>query len=75
MQLDGTHSKVVLQAAHRNVAASIHWDLDGTYLGTTTGDHRLTAEPSDGPHRLTLTDNDGQRIAITFRTSRSTDVP
>lgn len=73
VQLDGTHAKVVLQAAHRSAGASIHWDLDGSYIGMTSGDHRLAADLSDGPHRLTLTDDQGQHLALSFHAARGAD--
>jgi len=75
IQLNGTHTKVVLQAAHRTVGASIHWDLDGNYLGITTGDHRLATDLGDGPHRLTLTDDGGRRLQLTFHAARGSGAP
>lgn len=73
VQLDGTHTKVVLQAAHRIAGANIHWDLDGNYIGMTSGDHRLAANLSDGPHRLTLTDDQGQHLALSFHAARGAE--
>ena len=73
VQLDGTHTRVVLQAAHRSPEASIHWDLDGSYLGLTTGDHRLAADLSDGAHRLTLTDDHGRHLAVSFHAARGAE--
>ncbi len=67
VRLDGERGRIVLHAAHQDVHAIVHWDLDGNYLGSTTGDHRLTTEMSDGEHRLTLTDGDGMRLEIAFR--------
>ena len=34
-------------------------NLDGTFIGTTTGDHRMALSPPEGRHRLTLTDGNG----------------
>jgi len=68
--LDGSHGLVVLEAAHREADARIHWDLDGGHLGTTTRDHRLAADLPDGPHRLTLTDQRGRTLSNTFRVER-----
>jgi penicillin-binding protein 1C len=65
-ELDGSRGKAVVEAAHRDPAAHIHWDLDGTFMGTTTGDHRLAMDPPDGAHVLTLTDDHGRSIRHSF---------
>jgi penicillin-binding protein 1C len=59
LELDGTRGKAIAEVAHRRVGTFIDWDLDGTYLGRTTGDHRFALSPTDGPHVLTLTDAQG----------------
>lgn len=64
--LQGTHNNVVLEAAHRDRSAQVHWDLDGHYLGSTTGDHRITASPGEGMHQLTLTDDAGNTLRTSF---------
>lgn len=65
--LDGERGAVVLHATHRTNGMAIHWDLDGSYHGTTTGDHRLATDLAPGQHRLTLTDTDGERTSVTFQ--------
>ncbi len=71
IRLDGTHGRVVLQAAHRDRTAQIHWDLDGHHHGSTTGDHQLPLDLSEGAHRLTLTDRNGQSLSISFHVDRA----
>jgi len=66
VQLDGTPSRLVLHAAHRDPGAIINWDLDGTYIGRTTGDHRLAVDPEAGQHSLTLTDQLGRTLTARF---------
>lgn len=66
VQLDGTPSRLVLHAAHRETGAVIDWDIDGTYIGRTTGDHRLAMDPEAGPHSLTLTDQQGRTLHARF---------
>jgi penicillin-binding protein 1C len=65
-ELDGSRGKAVVEAAHRDPVAHIHWDLDGSFMGTTTGDHRMAMDPPDGPHVLTLTDDHGRSIRHSF---------
>lgn len=78
VQLDGSHTRLVLHAAHRDPRAAINWDLDGTFIGRTTGDHRMAVDPGPGPHRLTLTDQHGRTLTSRFhctkgRTARSNE--
>jgi penicillin-binding protein 1C len=68
-ELDGTRGKAVIEVAHRDPAARLYWDMDGVYLGTTTGDHRMAIDPADGPHTLTLTDDQGHVLRHSFAVS------
>ncbi len=71
-ELDGSRGKAVVEIAHRDPNATVHWDLDGTFIGTTRGDHRLAIDPDDGAHTLTLTDASGRSLRHSFVvTSRS----
>ncbi len=62
VQLDGTKGNMVVEMAHRDPRATLFWDLDGTFIGTTTGSHRMALSPPPGPHRLTLTDGQGHAL-------------
>ncbi|MBP9080755.1 MAG: penicillin-binding protein 1C [Flavobacteriales bacterium] len=66
VQLDGTRGSMVVEVAHRNPVAMLFWDLDGTFIGTTTGEHRMALSPPPGAHRLTLTDEAGHTLHRTF---------
>lgn len=57
---------MVVELAHRDASASVFWDLDGVFLGTTQGDHRMALSPPEGQHRLTLTDGKGHVLHRTF---------
>lgn len=70
VQLDGRYARIVLHAAHRDPSASINWDLDGTFIGRTTGDHRLSVDIPEGMHQLTLTDQLGRTLRSRFRSTR-----
>jgi penicillin-binding protein 1C len=56
----------LFEATHRQSAMSIFWHLDGVYLGTTQGTHRLSMTPDPGRHRLTLIDEEGTIIEQEF---------
>lgn len=65
-ELDGSRGKAIVEVAHRDPQAIVHWDLDGTYLGHTQGEHRMAIDPADGEHRLTLTDDHGHILRHLF---------
>jgi penicillin-binding protein 1C len=67
VELNGRSGRVVLQAAHNDPEAVVHWDLDGQHLGSTRSDHRLAAALPAGAHVLTLTDGHGFRTETVFR--------
>jgi penicillin-binding protein 1C len=66
VDLGGQRGQIVMEAAHRTAGIAVHWHLDGTYIGTTKGDHRMTASPDEGSHVLLLTDANGHSLSITF---------
>jgi penicillin-binding protein 1C len=70
VQLDGDHGRMVLEAAHREPDAEMHWDINGMHHGTTRHEHRMAMDIPEGSHRLTLTDHRGHSISTTFHVER-----
>ncbi|MBL7952734.1 MAG: penicillin-binding protein 1C [Flavobacteriales bacterium] len=70
MQLDGSTARVVLHAVHRDPRALLNWDLNGSFIGRTSGDHRLTVDVQQGAHQLTLTDQQGRTLTSRFQCTR-----
>lgn len=66
IELDGTRGKAVVELAHRDASAQVHWDLDGVFIGTTVRDHRMAIDPSEGVHTLTFTDEEGRLLRHSF---------
>jgi penicillin-binding protein 1C len=66
VELDGREGRIVFRAAHRESGATIHWHLDGTYLGATDVFHEMEARPSAGVHTLTLVDSAGNTLSRRF---------
>jgi len=66
VQLDGSRGNMVVEVAHRDPKATLFWDLDGSFIGTTTGEHRMALSPPEGLHRLTLTDGTGHVLHRSF---------
>ncbi len=68
VELSGESGRIVLRAAHRSPDATVHWDLDGDFRGSTRREHQLAIAIGAGEHRLTLTDDLGAHLEIAFRT-------
>ena len=66
VELDGQRGRLVMEAAHRDPDARVHWHLDGRYLGSTSGRHQLEVAPGEGPHELVVVDDAGQQVTRTF---------
>lgn len=65
-ELDGHRGQAVFELAHRNPEISVHWHLDGMYVGTTRTKHFLPFYTSAGRHMLTLVDENGAAIQVPF---------
>jgi penicillin-binding protein 1C len=66
IELDGSLSKLVLQATHRQKSSSLYWHLDGQYLGQTRQTHQLSLSIEAGKHKLTLMDESGEVLDREF---------
>jgi penicillin-binding protein 1C len=66
VEISGKQGKTVFEVAHNNSNATIYWDLDGNYLGSTTNFHQMGLNPEKGFHRVTVTDDKGESITIPF---------
>lgn len=64
--LDGSLSRLVFEAAHREAGATIHWHLDRKYLGETSQIHELEFLAPVGLHTLVLVDEDGNFLEKRF---------
>lgn len=66
IELDGRPGQAVFRAFHQEPASRLHWHLDGSYLGSTTGEHKMAARPGFGPHELTVVDDAGNAVTVPF---------
>lgn len=66
IQLDGTLSRTVFEATHRDHTATIYWHIDEEYIGSTTDIHQIALAPSVGEHHLTLVDDAGVIVKQKF---------
>ena len=64
--LDGSLSKTIFEASHRNESATIYWHIDEQYYGSTSQIHQLELIPKPGEHTLTLIDDTGNQIKRNF---------
>lgn len=65
-ELDGSSGVAVFQLAHHNPSTTVHWHLDGTYVGSTTKKHFLPLNPKAGKHVLVVVDDSGASIEERF---------
>lgn len=65
-ELDGHMGQVVFELAHRNPEVTVHWHVDGTYVGTTKAKHFRPLYASPGRHMLTVVDENGVSLQVPF---------
>jgi penicillin-binding protein 1C len=66
LDLDGKLGHAVFRAVHRDAQATLHWHLDGEYLGQTQLFHEKAMHAAPGDHLLVLVDQNGQRLERKF---------
>ncbi|MCI6442594.1 MAG: penicillin-binding protein 1C [Spirochaetia bacterium] len=59
VELGGKKGSVIFEAAVKNSASILYWDIDGNYLGCTEKEHKMAVSPNPGLHTLTLSDTSG----------------
>jgi len=65
-QLDGQQGSALFEATHRQPGAIIYWHLDGAFMASTRGTHRVAVAPTAGKHKLTLVDEAGNIVEQMF---------
>lgn len=63
---DGSSEHIVFEAACRREHATLYWHLNDTYIGETTGTHKISVQPSIGDYTLSIVDEKGNRRAISI---------
>ena len=58
----GELEPLIVELAHQNEDAEVHWHLDGQYLKTTKLFHQLALDIPSGQHQLTAVDDQGQQL-------------
>jgi len=69
IQLDGSQSKTIFEASHKDENATLFWHLDHQYLGKTKRIHQLQLAPESGTHTLTVIDDKGAYVSRIFQVS------
>ncbi len=54
-------------AAHKQRDAELQWFLDGTFLGSTKGEHKMAVTVGSGEHRIGVQDSLGVYLETSFR--------
>lgn len=63
---DGEEVPITFEIAHQDEAATIHWHLNNSFLGSTRVFHTMAIEVAPGKHRLSLVDESGNRLEKWF---------
>ncbi len=66
IELSGKAGAFTAKAVHKDSSATLYWDVDGKYLGTTRRFHQLDINLKPGRHILTLTDKNGYHKECVF---------
>ena len=66
LQMNASMGAAVFRAVHRDSQATLHWHLDGNYLGSTTLLHERQIQALPGEHTLVLVDQHGVRLERRF---------
>jgi penicillin-binding protein 1C len=54
-------------AAHKQKEAELQWFLNGAFLGSTKGEHKMAVTVGSGEHRLGVQDTLGMYLETRFR--------
>jgi penicillin-binding protein 1C len=65
-ELNGKSGRAICELVHRNPNSTVHWHLDGNYLGSTKSNHRFAINPKEGRHTLVMVDEDGNTLEEHF---------
>ena len=63
---DNEPGMVVFEAVHRNPATTLFWHMNGEYLGSTRGIHKLELSVTAGKHLLLVQDEAGNVVRRRF---------
>ncbi len=64
---DTTREKLIFNAIHRRDSAELFWYLDQNFIGTTSGENKLTVDSiAIGEHTLFVQDSEGSRAGVKF---------
>ncbi len=59
--------ELIFQLSHSQRNTKIYWHIDGNYVKTTLGDHRLALRPTMGEHSISCVDELGNTETIHIR--------
>lgn len=66
VDLDGSKQSLVFEAATKDMDQPLHWHIDDTYIGTTSGRHKIELQTSLGSHTVTVVDKRGRSAQAEF---------
>lgn len=63
----GRVQALVMKAVHKRTDATLHWHINGEWVGTTRHFHELSVQLTPGRQHLVLVDDQGERVSQRFR--------
>ncbi len=66
VNISGVREAVVGQVFYKNGEKTLFWHMDGKYIGTTQGIHKLSFNVDEGNHFLMVVDEEGNMASSSF---------
>lgn len=66
LDFNSRKGRVIFEAAHRRMNATLHWHLDDRYVGATSVWHQQSLDIGAGAHVVTIVDEEGNRLSRRF---------
>lgn len=55
---------VLFELAHKRPMTEVFWFIDGQYLSSTVGEHKLQIEMEEGKHKISVVDENGDKAEV-----------
>jgi penicillin-binding protein 1C len=61
---------VLFELAHKRPMTEVFWFIDGRYLSSTVGEHKLQIEMEEGKHKISVVDENGDKAEVRVENRR-----
>lgn len=67
---DDEENGVLFELAHKRPMTEVFWFIDGRYLSSTVGEHKLQIEMEEGKHKISVVDENGDKAEVRVENRR-----